>query len=250
MKPGERSGQDRPRALILRAELECGGKRWVTHTIDVSETSLTLAADSLARGDRVRATLSFPALVAPFEVDVVVAWARGNDGHGRPAFAVCDVVSGRGAGGASLARLVEATRRAATGGRTPSTPPMGYRCLLVEDNRFIRELFAYGMDRYCASRGAFLSMESAEDAENAWVRLSRDRFDMAIIDHYLPLQSGSQLIARMRADTRLAATSVVAISVGGPEARQEAMEAGADLFLDKPVVMRELFSTLDKLTAR
>jgi len=93
-------------------------------------------------------------------------------------------------------------------------------------------------------------MESAEDAENAWVRLSRDRFDMAIIDHYLPLQSGSQLIARMRADTRLAATPVVAISVGGPEARQEAMEAGADLFLDKPVVMRELFSTLDKLTAR
>jgi hypothetical protein len=28
------------------------------------------------------------------------------------------------------------------------------------------------------------------------------------------------------------------------------MDAGADLFLDKPVVLRELFSTLDKLWAR
>jgi FixJ family two-component response regulator len=40
---------------------------------------------------------------------------------------------------------------------------------------------------------------------------------------------------------------VVAISVGGQDARDASMEAGADLFLDKPIVLVDLFDTLDKL---
>jgi CheY-like chemotaxis protein len=64
------------------------------------------------------------------------------------------------------------------------------------------------------------------------------------------MQTGSQLIARMRAEPGLSAIPVVAISAGGPDARAEAMAAGADLFLDKPVVLSDLFSTLDTLTAR
>ena len=43
---------------------------------------------------------------------------------------------------------------------------------------------------------------------------------------------------------------IVAISVGGAEARQASIAAGADLFLDKPLVMRDLFTTLDLLTLR
>jgi CheY-like chemotaxis protein len=122
--------------------------------------------------------------------------------------------------------------------------------LLVEDNAFIRDLFQYGMQRYCRMRGRDLSLALASDAETAWEMLREGGYDMAIVDHFLPAQTGSQLIARMRAEPCLSTVPVVAISVGGREAFDEAMAAGADLFLDKPVVMRDLFSTLDRLTAR
>jgi hypothetical protein len=41
---------------------------------------------------------------------------------------------------------------------------------------------------------------------------------------------------------------IVAISVGGSDAREAAISAGADLFLDKPVVLRDLFRTLQVLS--
>ena len=248
------TGSERSRVLLLRAEIERAGLRAVTHTIDVSETSITLAGDALAPGEGARLRLSFPALVEAFEVDVVVSASEPQDGYGRPALTTCDIVGADERARQTLASLVGAN--AATPDAEGDAAPRegmaqdGYRCLLVEDNRFIRDLFAYGMQRYRTARGADLTLELANDAEGAWEMLRRERFDMAIIDHFLPVQTGSQLIARIRAEPHLSEIPVVAISVGGPEAREEAMGAGADLFLDKPVVLRELFSTLDKLTAR
>ena len=54
----------------------------------------------------------------------------------------------------------------------------------------------------------------------------------------------------MRHDATLHAVPVVAISVGGAAARDASLEAGADLFLDKPIVLRDLFTTLARLTLR
>lgn len=278
-RPPDRSG-----ALLLRAEVEVmtaasGGARnravpaattvgtgtpVVTHTIDVSETTITLACDSLEVGARLRIRLSFPTLVEPFVIDALVTSIDAQSGYGRPATTACEVTGASESARRVLTSLAAATRaasedhvRAARDARgdddtlaAASATLSRYRCLLVEDNRFIRDLFTYGMQRYRTARGADLTLELANDAEGAWEMLGRERFDMAIIDHFLPAQTGAQLIARIRAEPRLSEIPVVAISVGGPEARQEAMGAGADLFLDKPVVLRELFSTLDKLTAR
>jgi CheY-like chemotaxis protein len=237
----------RSSALLLRAEVRHGESRLVTHTIDLSEQSVSLAC-SLAHGVEARVTLSFPGLVDAFAIDVRVEASRAPDGFGRPAVAVCAITSADARARQVLASLVALTQGPA---QDPTEPrASAYRCLLVEDNGFIRDLFAYGLQRYSVARHTDLRLEAAGDAEAAWELLGREQFDMAIVDHFLPAQTGSELIARMRAEPRLSAIPVVAISVGGPEARSEAMAAGADLFLDKPVVLRDLFSTLDKLTAR
>jgi CheY-like chemotaxis protein len=242
---------ERPRALILRAEVVSDGVRIVTHTVDVAETAVTLACDSLVVGSKARMVLSFPALVDAFTVETMVTTVGAKDGYGRLALTSCRVVSADARARRMLVGLAASTLRASAVEEAEATRPRrGYRCLLVEDNRFVRELFSYGVQRYCAERRAELTLELASDAEAAWEMLARGRFDMAIIDHVLPLQSGVELIARMRAAPRFARMPVVAIGVGGPETRVEALGAGADLFLDKPVVLPELFSTLDKLTAR
>jgi CheY-like chemotaxis protein len=252
---------DRSKSLLLRAEVDVAAAaaddgppdpaHVVTHTVDVSETTITLACDSLDVGARLRMKLSFPTLVEPFVIEAIVTSIDAQSGYGRPATTVCEVTHADVNAKRMLASLAAAARASASMMASAATATLGsYRCLLVEDNRFIRELFTYGMHRYCTARGADLTLEVANDAEGAWEMLGKERFDMAIIDHFLPAQTGAQLIARIRAEPSLSEIPVVAISVGGPEARQEAMGAGADLFLDKPVVLRELFSTLDKLTAR
>jgi CheY-like chemotaxis protein len=227
-----------PQRVLLRAEIVHDGGRIVTHTLGVAPRALLLATQApLPAGSSARILLSFPRLVQPFEVVARVAALPGEGGALR-----FDVESGSEDALAFLAAI-------GGGEIEPASPSrQSYRCLLVEDNNFIRDLFAYGMEKYRKTRSADISIALANDAEEAWDMLALDDYDLAIVDFYLPTQSGSQLIARMRAEPRLADMAVVAISVGGAEARDASLGAGADLFLDKPIVMRDLFATLDKLT--
>src|SRR5690606_18706374 len=73
---------------------------------------------------------------------------------------------------------------------------------------------------------------------------------LAIVDFFLPGMDGAQLISRIRKEPRLAGLPVVAISIGGDAARDAFLAAGADVFLDKPVVVRDLLATLDRLLTR
>ena len=237
--------KDGMRGVLLRAETVHSGRRIVTHTTEIGAGAVTLEVpDPPAVGTTLTLSLSFPRLVGPFGITVRVTEVRGESGPGAAATIRCDVVGASEEGRAFLASLAEETPRGAGSGVSP------YRCLLVEDNNFIRDLFAYGMDRYGQARGAPVSLALAGDEEQAWEMLAGSEFDMAIVDFYLPTHSGSTLIERVRATPRLAGMPIVAISVGGVEAREASIAAGADLFLDKPLVMRDLFTTLDLLTLR
>jgi CheY-like chemotaxis protein len=122
----------------------------------------------------------------------------------------------------------------------------------------IREMFEYEATRYFRLQNAKLAIEVADDADRAWQvlvdrRAAGGAFDLAIVDYFLPTSDGgdgSALVARMRANMDFARIPVVAISVGGPGARRATIAAGADMFLDKPIVIRNLFSTLARLAGR
>ena len=231
--------------MILRAVVQWSGGEIVTHTTDVSEAAVTVACD-LAIDEEARLSLSFPGLVESFEVHARVISAAPSGGYGAPSVTVFDVARADAKSREKLAALVALTR----GQRSKPREAPSYHCLLVDDNRFIRELFEYGMQRYARNRGALLTLDVVDNAEAGWTLLGERDFDLAIVDHFLPGQTGAELIARMRATPKLKRMPVVAVSVGGQEARDETMAAGADLYLDKPVVLRDLFTTLDKLTAR
>jgi len=81
-------------------------------------------------------------------------------------------------------------------------------------------------------------------------KLAKSTYDLLIVDYFLPSETAASLIARLRADSRLARTPIVAISVGGRDAREATISAGADVFVDKPLVFRDLFNTLRVLAER
>jgi CheY-like chemotaxis protein len=234
--------------LLLRAEMVAQGRKIVTHTVEVSSQRLVLEdlGDDLDRGADVAVHLSFPRLIAPLEVRGTVGDRHASEAPGDLATVAVDLVfrSPREQADvdALLARLTGEPRHAA--------PTDGeYRVLLVEDNALIRDMFAFGVRKYFQSRQSHVVVDLAPDGAQAWDMVTGIRYDLLIVDYYLPVLDGSKLVARLRGDERVSATPVVAISAGGAEARHAMLGAGADLYLDKPIVLKDLFAMLERLTA-
>jgi CheY-like chemotaxis protein len=131
-----------------------------------------------------------------------------------------------------------------------AAPERTYRLLLVEDNLLIKDMFAHGLRRYFEGRGQQVTVDHASDGQEALAMLRAEKYDLVIVDYYLPVMDGAGLVARARQEPALAGLPIVAISIGGPEARDATLAAGADLFVDKPLVLRDLFALLERLAQR
>lgn len=237
-----------PGRFILRAELAAPARKdLVTYGYELTPSSIFVVSDwRLPAGEAVRLRLSFPRVLAP--VDLVARVAATTDA-GAPG----ELAGMRLEFDQPVPELVDLLAKLATGELATAAP---YKVLLVEDNRLIRDVFAHGFATFFRRTGEFV-VEHAASAEAAWQQLvaARDAgapFDLAIVDHMLPAENGAQLIARVRGadDPRIGHLPIVAISVGGRDARDATIAAGADLFIDKPLVFKDLFSTLRILWAR
>jgi CheY-like chemotaxis protein len=228
------------RRLMLRAELVQGGVRLVATTSEVALDRLVVAtAQPATAGESIEIELSLPGVLAPLVGRATVESARLPAGPANPGQWVLRPAFDE----RQRALLAEALATSPRG----AAPEAPYRILLVEDSALTREIFSHELDRFFAGRE--LVVEVAGDAEAGWAELGRSRFDLVVVDYYLPDQSGDRLIGRIRREPHLAGTVVVAVSMGGERARHDSLAAGADLFLDKPVALGDLFATVERLVA-
>lgn len=245
------------KSLILRAEVSAHGRSFVAHTMQLTEKGAFLRTDEPANvGDQLVIRLSFPQLVAPLDLEAHVVSKRLSTGPGDPVGTTVGFVfhtdEERDRLQALLRRTADAPEPAPASAPSPMRPSWAhgdaYRVLVVDDSHLVREMFVCGMKRWFGARHTQVRIDVAEDGQHAWELLHGRAYDLAIVDYYLPVLNGDALVARVRADARLAALPIIAISVGGREAREAFLAAGADLFLDKPVMLRDLCSTLERLT--
>lgn len=218
--------------FILRAELHRENETAISYAFDLTPYSAFVASDWTAEvGSPIELVLSFPRLLEPLRLHARVDEQCAPSGPGAPAGLLVRFDAD--------ARLTSLLERASA----DEAPRAATRILFVEDNGFIRDVFEYGLRVFFEARGGY-AVDQAESAEIAWQQLGGTSYDVAIVDHYLPADTGAQLIERMRRDPRLSDLPIVAVSVGGTDAREACLAAGADLFLDKPLVFRDLFNTL------
>jgi len=235
------------RRILLRAEIAADGRSIVTHTLELDEQNAFVPTEEvgLPMGEECNVQLSFPGLLLPVDLHARVAGHRDPSGPGDPGGLDLKFIfrsEGERKALATLLARVDA----------PSDPPpadRAYRVLVVDDNHLIRDMFAYGVKKFFKARPGAVDVDVAEDGQTAWTLAAKAAYDLVIVDFYLPVLDGSQLVRRIRAEPSLRATPIVAISVGGAEAREACLAAGADIFLDKPLVLRDLFSTLERLTS-
>lgn len=127
------------------------------------------------------------------------------------------------------------------------------RVLLVEDNPHVAELITDGLDgaarRDLNGKVAFI-FDVVGDGQMALDRLGEIDPDLVILDVYMPVMDGAAFLRHLRGRPKQADTPVIALSAGGPAAREAAMGAGADVFLDKPLRLNEVLAAAVKLLSR
>jgi CheY-like chemotaxis protein len=122
-----------------------------------------------------------------------------------------------------------------------SEEPRIIRVLLIEDNPHVAELICDGLDgaarRELAGRVTFI-FDVVGDGQMALERLQTIEPDLIICDVYMPVMDGAQFLRHLRAARK--DTPVIALSAGGPSAKEAAINAGANVFLDKPIRLHEV----------
>ncbi len=195
-------------------------------------------------GTRVNLVLSFPGLLEPIALEGTVRWKRHEAGTEGDAGAGIEFAPGPARD--ALAAVIDKVRN-----RDPKTVSRLFRVLVVEDNKHVAQLITEGL-RGSSRRdfgGVSFVFRSAEDGRAAVEILRREKFDALIIDVYLPVVDGPKVIQQARNELGLTELPIIAVSAGGDSARRAALDAGANIFLDKPMRLRQVIDTMQRLLA-
>lgn len=107
-------------------------------------------------------------------------------------------------------------------------PTRKKRVLVIDDSNTVREALRRALDH----RG--YAVDLAADGVDGWTAARTGDYALVVTDIDLPRLSGHDLIARMRAEPRLADTPIIIISYKDREEdRRAGLAAGADRYLDK-----------------
>lgn len=116
------------------------------------------------------------------------------------------------------------------------------RVLFVDDNAMNRKVVKSMLE------AAEAVMVEAEDAETGLAILDAGAFDLILMDLRMPGMDGLAAIRRIRArrDDKAGLPIVVVTADNGPDIRGQALAAGADDLLHKPVQMQALFDAIGR----
>ncbi len=194
-------------------------------------------------GQRVQLVLSFPGLLEPISIEGFVRWHRRDGEEGGDAGAGIEFSPGPARD--QLEAIVGRIRA-----KDPKTVSRTFRVLVVEDNRHVAALIQEGLrgsSRRDFNSNIAFTFRNAEDGRAAIEILRREQFDALIIDVYLPILDGPKVISTARTELGLGELPIIAVSAGGDSARRSALEAGANIFLDKPMRLRQVIDTIQRL---
>ena len=87
----------------------------------------------------------------------------------------------------------------------------------------------------------------ASSALEGWDLIKKKTYDLIFVDLNIPGMSGFELLGKIEAHNRAKKTPVVVISAMPEDALVgEVLQAGAQLFLEKPVALVELLAVIEK----
>ncbi|HEX5061103.1 MAG TPA: response regulator [Kofleriaceae bacterium] len=243
------SGEDKRKSdrepVTLFVEYEGADDLVGDYTDNLSSGGTFVATNrELPVGTQITLVLGFPGLLEPISVQGTVRWTRARS-EGELEEAGAGIEFEPGPARDQLAAMIEKIRHG-----DAKTVSRIVKVLVVEDNRHVAQLINDGL-KGAAKRdfggGVQFQISNAEDGRQAIEALRNDTFNALIIDIYLPVVDGAKVIATARTELGLTKLPIIAVSAGGDSARRDALGAGANIFLDKPMRLRQVIETIQKL---
>lgn len=119
------------------------------------------------------------------------------------------------------------------------------RILIVEDEAPIRTLISFA----CA--GAGFEVECTDSAVTAQRIVEKNRPDLVLLDYMLPELSGVEWLEKLHADPKTKDLPVIMLTARGSESdRVKGLNAGADDYVVKPFMPRELIARIQAVLRR
>src|SRR5262245_38295574 len=123
--------------------------------------------------------------------------------------------------------------------------PMERRVVIIEDERDVARLREFNL------RGGGFEVTSATTGGEGLAAVQRVKPDVVLLDLMLPDQSGYDVCKAIRADPQVAEVGVLMLTAKGePEDRILGLEVGADDYVVKPFVVREVVLRVTALANR
>jgi len=117
--------------------------------------------------------------------------------------------------------------------------------LVVEDERPIREMVAFGLRR------AGFDVVEAEDTREARARIADRRPDLVLVDWMLPDMSGLELTRALKKDKDMREVPIIMLTARAEEQdKVSGLEGGADDYVTKPFSPRELLARINAVLRR
>jgi pilus assembly protein CpaE len=114
--------------------------------------------------------------------------------------------------------------------------------LVVDDDPNIGKLLDFSLQR------AGFSVIITQDGDEGLRMAAQHRPDVAVLDVMMPGMHGYEVCRRLRADPNTAHAKIIFLTARAqPIDEQEALKAGADMFLSKPVMPDELIEHIQSL---
>jgi len=121
----------------------------------------------------------------------------------------------------------------------------GKQILIVEDEKPIRDMIAFGLRR------AGFDVREAEDCTAARARIADRRPDLLLVDWMLPDQSGLELTRALKRNKDTQDMPVIMLTARADEHdKVVGLEGGADDYVTKPFSPRELLARINAVLRR
>jgi two-component system chemotaxis response regulator CheY len=235
--------------LILKIDYPTADDFLADYTHDMSDSGVFVATTKpFSIGEQLTFDISFPGLLEPIRARGEVRWIRSveKETDEEPAGIGVTFIFSTEEEATEWKRLLDGIQHPRPPEAGETQPP--FRVLLADDSPTVREMFRYAVQKFHRGRlkgQRLLDLVEAEDGNAAWERLQEASFDMAVIDYYMPVMDGAELIRQIRKEDRHRSLAIIVVSQGSEEVCEEVYAAGADLFIKKPVLLNQLLKSLE-----
>jgi len=247
-KEAQEKRRHRRSNIMLKVSYHNAKEFLADYTENISEGGVFIATnETFEEGTTIDFEISFPSLLDPIALKGIVNWCRPAQPPEQQGGIGVQFIQEQPSKKRPISTLVAKLESPDIESTDSSRL---FRVLLVEDNLVVRDMFRYGIQKLSLQgkfSGAQLEVLETDNGKEALELLKRQEIHLLILDLYIPILDGIKVIQHVRQDENTKDLPIVVVSAAESDDRELAFQCGADIYLSKPIKLKEMVESVGAL---